>query len=234
MALTDASRLAVRVFTQVWEDNRIRQRRQIFTLFREETEIANDNNGTGYPFPGFYAALFMLPRYRFQYIRNVPGWFGTTPTNSFEAMTFDNRFTWVDGEDGSRVVLIRGIRYNYLSNLTVGEEFRFGVFTSFTSDYSTAVRFMRRYDAPSPTLILLEEEQVQESNINSMPAYARPIDQLSVKPEQREYLIDPVTTFRVVSIWNTTVDRRDKIKINVIRIRFINRGLQKNDKRSMG
>ena len=223
------------VYSQSWSVNRVtsprnRGRQRIWSRFNAETirQARGQARPENYPFTGWYAALLSSPRIRFQYAvydrnNNFVRW-------SMQVVRFP---VGAPASDWSRVVLVRGTNTNYFRHLNEGNLVVLGSWSSFSDVFQTA----RNYAAPQsgqeddgePTIIMIQE-RVHQAN-SPPPAYARPILGISVYPRQREYVIDPVTRFRVVSIEineklgiTRKGGRRPPIPLTIIRLEYFDNG----------
>lgn len=237
--ITEIGVRAAVVYSQSWRVGGVispRNRHRPSGWSRLNVETIRQANGVArpedFPFAGWYRALLTLPRYRFQYAvydRN-----NNIERYALEAVRFP---PGAPASDWSRVVLVRGTNRNYLSHLSAGNIMRFGSFSSFSDRFQEA----RNYAAPpswqdddgQPTIIMIQE-RVQRGN-SPPPAYARPIRDLSLFPYQREYLIDPITRFRVISVEINEIlgvtrhrgrgpnnyNNNKKIPLTIIRLEFL-------------
>lgn len=214
-SLTSVNRKAAIVYTQVWLNNR-EKRQQFFSRFRWET--VNARRVEDYPFTGFFAALASLPRYRFQFRDNV--------NNAYQLESIDLSSIPIQCHllEWSRVILARGSKTNYLSHLSVGDVFTFDTFTSFSSNFQTALQFSiikrrmskQKHLAQTSTIFLIEEDEC-DWRIEDSPAYARPMLGLSIFPYQNEFLIDPITRFKIRSVKIVDFDYHKRVTIVLLR-----------------
>lgn len=236
--LTELAIRAALVFSQSWRQieiiisnggtrlihgkpapNHAHFQQQIWDVFNAQTRLfinIGQQLIQNYLFAGWYMALLSLPRYRFQFIEG----------NSvrIDAIRLPPRLQM---DAWSRVVLVRGSNRNYFTDIRVGDVVRSGTFSSFSRNFQTALNFAnprRDQENPEPILIMIEES-IPHGNL-PLPAYARRMEELSLFPNQREYLIDPFTSFQVVSIeTNHALARRGPdgrvFPVTVILLRFI-------------
>ena len=148
---------------------------QFYIHFNEITR--NFHNVSSYPYRNFYMALFNLE---------------VTPLRNFD------KYICVKYIEGSRqpeildkIVLYRGSRYDYL-NKNENATFQFEQYTSFSRKLKTAIDFAERGDHNSfPTIFMIQE--------NNVPA--RSIQEYSMYPDESEYLIDPISKFKIVRVF---------------------------------
>lgn len=201
------------------------------TLTRNTINNPSQYPVNNYPYAGFYMALFNLPRYTFQYPRydtnqNFLGFETervTFPTSHI-SYTFLKKLCL-------NPVLVRGSSTNYFIGIDIGSIGRFGTFTSFTDTFEVALRFVSppEWDTSdfNPTIIIIEETPITNKSHNQT-AYARPIRKLSLFPDEREYLIDPITRFEVRDLNSLSVPdiNGNMIRLSVVILRYLDQKME--------
>ena len=114
------------------------------------------------------------------------------------------------------IVLFRGCTTDYLKK-KVGATFQFKQFTSFSSDLATATVFA--FDGlpneASPTIFMIQNKYVP----------ARSIQEYSIHHSESEYLIDPISKFQIVRVFqNARLEKKnfEKNFTTVYVIKYVN------------